>query len=76
MSKTRNNSLNHKLRKDNTSEVNGVYWREDKKRWVAQIRVNGVGEHLGSFRKDEKGKAEGARKAADKKYGFHENHGQ
>lgn len=64
---------NHTKRSDNKSGINGVHWNKDKKRWVAQIRVNGIAKHLGYF--FEKEDAEQTRLGANKKYGFHENHG-
>ena len=71
---SRNNTLNHKLRKDNVSGVNGVYWRANRGTWGAYIRVNKKPIWLGSFPKMED--AERARKEADIEYGFRENHGK
>jgi len=68
------NSLNKELQARNTSGVNGVTWRKMEKKWCAQIGVNGETLHLGRFINFDD--AVVARKAADKKYGYHENHGK
>jgi HNH endonuclease len=66
------NQKNAKKRKDNTSGHVGVCRRFGK--WVAHIQVSGRKIHLGLFtNRDE---AVAARKAAEVKYNFHENHGQ
>ena len=57
----------------NKSGVNGVYWHKQRSKWCAQIRVNKGAIHLGLFSSLKKAKV--ARKAAEKKYGFHPNHG-
>lgn len=68
------NAKNRRLRPHNTSGVNGV--RRDPKSggWLAYIGLGGVTVHLGSF--DTLGAAAAARRSADIKYGFHENHGK
>ena len=43
------NMRNTKLRNDNTSGYKGVWWHKDNKKWIAEIRVDGVKHHLGSF---------------------------
>lgn len=60
--------------KANTSGVTGVSWAARDKRWTTRITVNGKTMSLGNY-KDFKD-AVSARKAASKKYGFHENHGK
>jgi hypothetical protein len=67
------NSRNQKLHKNNTSGYNGVRWRKEKRKWVAQIGINGVHHYLGSFTniKD----AIDARARANDKYGFSARHG-
>ena len=65
------NSQNASLSKNNTSGFNGVNWKRN--RWIAQIQCNGKKIHIGSFKK--KADAIMARKVANIKYGFHENHG-
>ena len=66
------NNRNRSIASNNTSGVTGVYW--DYGNWVAQIKFNGRTEYLGSFK--EKADAIGARKDAEKQYGFHTNHGR
>ena len=65
----RNQTLNNK----NTSGFSGVYWAALRGKWKAQIKVDGKVLCLGTFADIEK--AANARKAAEKKYGFHQNHG-
>lgn len=68
------NMKNTAVRSDSETGYHGVCWRADRARWVARIGVNGRLQRLGSFRtKDE---AISARKAAEARYGFHENHGR
>ena len=43
------NQQNHKIRKDNTSGVSGVYWAKKDKRWHARIWVNGKTINIGYF---------------------------
>jgi hypothetical protein len=43
------NNANSRLRKDNTSGLKGVYFSQERRRWVAQIGVNGRQTHLGRF---------------------------
>lgn len=68
------NGKNVKLRKDNKSGVCGVAFDESNKRWFAQIRVDGKCVYLGRF--IDKNDAIIARKAAEIKFNFHENHGR
>lgn len=58
----------------NTSGVTGVYWHKKTSNWRAMIRVNDVLKHLGCF--DSFEMAVIARREAEKRYGFHENHGK
>lgn len=58
----------------NTSGVVGVYWRKREQKWLAQIKVNQKSLHVGYF--DNFDEAVIARKAAEQKHGFHENHGK
>lgn len=69
----RQNSLNANLSKNNTSGVNGVIWDKREGNWRSQITVMRKRIYLGNFSKIED--AETARKSAEVKYGFHENHG-
>ena len=66
------NLRNQSLRKTNTSGVCGV-WRQNNS-WVAEIKVDGMKICLGSFASISE--AAQARKRAEIKYGFHENHGK
>lgn len=67
------NGRNQSLNKTNTSGVMGVNWHKSRNRWRARIMVNQSEIYLGRFVNFIDAVA--ARKAAEKKYGFHENHG-
>lgn len=58
---------------NNTSGFTGVHWAKREKRWIAQIRVDAKKIHVGCFTELED--AVNARRQANVKYGFHENHG-
>lgn len=66
----RNKTKDHR----NTSGITGVGWHAYHKKWQAKISVDGVRVYLGLFLNLEDAVA--ARKAAEIKYGFHENHGK
>lgn len=68
------NSKNASLRTDNTSGIVGVHFCARRQRWNAQIKVNRRHINLGHF--PSLNDAVAARKAAETKYGFHENHGK
>lgn len=68
------NRHNQGVRSDNKSGVNGVYWSRNAGKWLASIGVAGQQIYLGSF--SDFDVAVDARKAAEVKYGFHENHGK
>lgn len=68
------NGRNVSKGRNNTSGVVGVYWKKREQKWLAQIKVNQKDTHLGFF--SDKEDAVAARKAAEIKYGFHENHGK
>lgn len=66
------NKRNMPMFSTNKSGVVGVFSRDGK--WSATIHANGVRESLGLFlRKDD---AVAARKAAERRHGFHPNHGR
>lgn len=71
---TRSENLkNRKLSSNSTSGVNGVHFNKGCEKWEVKIRVDGKRKGLGYyFDFDE---AVRVRKAADVKYGYHENHG-
>lgn len=68
------NSLNRPKQKNNQSGVTGVKWSKSCRKWEAAIQVNGEKIGLGFFLTFEM--AAEARKKAEAKYGFHENHGR
>jgi hypothetical protein len=51
----------------------GVHWDGQKSRWRACLTVDGKTKWLGRYK--DKGKAIEARKEAEKRFGYHENHG-
>lgn len=68
------NTRNQKKRSTNASGVMGVSWEQSRGKWRSGIMVDGRSIFLGYF--NDIGKAAGARKKADRKYGFHANHGK
>lgn len=68
------NLRNQKMRKNNTSGVMGVYWRNDIEKWAAQIMVDDRCIPLGTYIEMEDAIA--ARENAERLYGFHVNHGK
>jgi len=67
------NLKNIRIPSDNTSGHIGVGWHKQAEKWVASIYINRKSLHLGLF--DKKTEAIKARKDAEKKHRFHENHG-
>ena len=67
------NARNQKIHKSNNSGVCGVRFRESRKRWIAEINVNGKTQHIGSFTSKEE--AIKARKETEQKLNYHKNHG-
>ena len=70
----RGNSMNRSKASNNTSGVTGVYLHKTLRIWRAQIMFNRKSIHIGYFKNFDD--AVSARKAAEIKYGFHENHGE
>jgi len=68
------NLKNQKIRINNTSGCNGVHWIKSSKKWRGRISVNCKVIHLGVH--EDWFEAVCARKSAERKYGFHENHGR
>lgn len=68
------NSRNRAISVLNTSGVTGVYWHKGQKQWRARIKVKQRYIHVGSFKDFDE--AVNARKSAERKYGFHPNHGK
>ena len=67
------NQRNQKRYTTNNSGHTGVSWHSASKKWRATIHTQGKAKYLGSF--DNKADAIECRKAANKKYGYHKNHG-
>lgn len=68
------NAKNASRRKDNLSGTTGVGYYPNKGTWRARINHNGKSILLGYFKTYEEAVA--ARKAAEKIYAYHENHGR
>lgn len=68
------NARNRKRAANNTSGVTGVGWQRRIQKWTAQIKVDGRPIHLGVFAS--KQDAIAARQLAERKHGFHPNHGR
>ena len=73
MTTTQGNSRNQRNRSTNTSGVMGVRWVKKANKWVAGISHKGKNVHLGLF--TDFNEAVKVRKAAEKLYGYHPNHG-
>jgi HNH endonuclease len=67
------NCRNSPLRPNNTSGYCGVVWDKSRQVWVARIIEGGREKFLGYFNNKED--AAEARKQAEQRLGFHENHG-
>lgn len=68
------NMRNQKMRSTNSSGHQGVRWVTRLSKFRAQICVDGRPRHLGVF--DNLDAALAARKEAERKHGFHANHGR
>jgi hypothetical protein len=69
-----NNAKNAVKSSANTSGITGVYWHKTAKKWQSSLTFEGEQKHLycgGDFFE-----AVCARKSAEIRYGFHENHGR
>jgi hypothetical protein len=69
----RGNSKNAAIMSTNTSGVTGVLWLKRERLWRAEIKIAGQRIELGYFK--EKADAIEARKAGERRYHFHQNHG-
>jgi hypothetical protein len=67
------NQRNQSQREDNKTGVTGVIYSERIGKYIARIEVNYKSIHIGTFANIEEA---AARLEAEKKYGFHENHGK
>ncbi len=67
------NKRNSRLPRNNTSGVIGVSWAKTQNLWCAHIMVNKKSINLGMY--ETIFDAVCVRKSAEKKYGFHVNHG-
>lgn len=68
------NKANTRMQANNTSGACGVYWDKSRNKWMAAIKVAHRMHFLGRF--DLRAEAVAARKAAERHYGFHQNHGR
>ena len=68
------NRRNAAKSKNNTSGITGVCWGKRDRKWHAQVTVDYQNKSLGWF--GSLLDAACARKSAEKKYGFHPNHGR
>tara|TARA_R110000851_G_scaffold315349_1_gene477794 strand:- start:522 stop:1028 length:507 start_codon:yes stop_codon:yes gene_type:complete len=69
-----NNNRNMRLRADNSSGVAGVYWNKKDKRWQVSLKVGSDRGYIGQYKTLEE--AVRIRLDAERKHGFHKNHGQ
>lgn len=68
------NSRNRSMNGNNTSKISGVHWDSRNNKWQARISVNGTRITLGHF--SSLFDASCARKSAEKKFEYHNNHGR
>lgn len=68
------NARNAKTRKDSTSGVAGVGWHPRHNKWMVRIGFEGRQKTIGYF--EDLVEAKAARKAAEKDFGYHPNHGR
>ena len=70
----KDNGRNQRLAANNKSGANGVHWFKSRGKWRAEITIDGRKVHLGYF--GDLDAARSARKDAERRLGFHNNHGQ
>ena len=71
------NFINHRnmsLSSRNKSGACGIYWEEDRGKWLTQARIKGKTKTLGRFPTFEEAVA--VRQAANRQHDYHENHGK
>ena len=68
----RENSANRAIGKNNSTGAMGVHYCNSTNKYIVRVYVKGVTYHIGRF--DDLAAAIAARKAAEPRYGFHENH--
>jgi len=68
------NGKNQKINSKNTSGITGIRMDKNSQKWHSYIRINGTLDHIGFF--CDKFEAICARKSAERKLNFHENHGR
>ena len=71
-SNQKNQMNKSKLKGEN--KFNGVYWNKRDSMWLAQVTYKRKQIYLGQYKTEQE--AVEARKEANLKYGFHENHGK
>lgn len=67
------NNRNIAIPRDNKSGVMGVCWCKNHKKWHVRIKARGENVYVGAFINFDD--AVTARRAAERKYGYHSNHG-
>lgn len=68
------NQRNKRKYANNKSGLSGVFFNRTLEKWEAHIGIHGRRKYLGVF--DDKFEAICAKKSAESKYRFHQNHGQ
>ena len=69
------NARNKRTPTKSRAGLKGVYWRESRKKWIAQITVNGVHTYLGSYNTPEEAHAAYC-EAAPRYHGEYANFGK
>ena len=70
----RDNCKNQRPRAKAIQAPIGVHWDRSRSKWMASIKSGRGSKHLGRF--DDLSDAMEARRVAEQKYSFHENHGK